>query len=426
MSVTIMDGIYSPSNLLPQFVDTNEGEAYVFLATRTKIEQNQRYDLYIHASGGIDWLILNDWGGVPGQDGKDASNEIGDIQFAGYNKENGMLLLCDGRSLKSVEYQELFNIIGIVHGGALSVIQENQIPLSEGLSKIIYVDNIGYYYIFGTSTTAYGTRDFIDVEQLTLTQNIVPESTNWSSRYQAFFSTFSQQIYKSIDGITWELFWDSPTTFNGALDLYCIDDNTGLVYAGTTDFLISTDGVIETVLSTSWVSARVLLYENKFYTLTYSGLFDGITPNSGYGDKLYSTGLSSNSGWGGGFLTKNPSNGNPVLVWASTSGRVVEFEKDFSTVLSSISFSNGVRYRGQGVSYWDNEGRLLFGTNGIVRVNFETNFMENITTSMPNFVLKDSKIFALSSNSVTIYTDLDNYNFNIPKIDIKFAHIKVR
>ncbi|MCL2598891.1 MAG: tail fiber protein [Firmicutes bacterium] len=122
-SVTIMDGIFSPENPLPLFADTNEGEAYVFLHTLTeqeltaqldtRIGHNQRYDLYIHASGGADWLILHDWGGVPGQD-SDMISDIGDIKTTARNIEtaDGKWLQCDGRELSKAEYAELYGVVG--------------------------------------------------------------------------------------------------------------------------------------------------------------------------------------------------------------------------------------------------------------------------------------------------------------------------
>ena len=29
-------------------------------------DEGGRYDLYIHAYGGVTWTIVNDWGGIPG------------------------------------------------------------------------------------------------------------------------------------------------------------------------------------------------------------------------------------------------------------------------------------------------------------------------------------------------------------------------
>lgn len=88
-SVRIIDGVFSPENPLPNFADTNEGDAYVYLATRTtKIEQNQRYDLYIHAYNSSDWLVLNDWGGVPGPQG--IKGDTGTTGSAGANGTDGI------------------------------------------------------------------------------------------------------------------------------------------------------------------------------------------------------------------------------------------------------------------------------------------------------------------------------------------------
>ena len=58
-SVSIQDGVYTV-NTLPNFDITQTNDAYVVRDTEGK------YDLYIHAYGGVTWTIVNDWGGVPG------------------------------------------------------------------------------------------------------------------------------------------------------------------------------------------------------------------------------------------------------------------------------------------------------------------------------------------------------------------------
>lgn len=51
---------------LPDFADTEEGEAYVV----DDAEIKGRYDLYYHGKGGTSWDIKDNWGGVPGPEGK--------------------------------------------------------------------------------------------------------------------------------------------------------------------------------------------------------------------------------------------------------------------------------------------------------------------------------------------------------------------
>ena len=58
-SINIQDGIYTV-NTLPNFGITQTNDAYIVRDTEGK------YDLYIHAYGGVTWTIVNDWGGVPG------------------------------------------------------------------------------------------------------------------------------------------------------------------------------------------------------------------------------------------------------------------------------------------------------------------------------------------------------------------------
>lgn len=61
-SINIQDGIYTV-NTLPNFGITQTNDAYIVQDTEGK------YDLYIHAYGGVNWTIVNDWGGVPGPAG---------------------------------------------------------------------------------------------------------------------------------------------------------------------------------------------------------------------------------------------------------------------------------------------------------------------------------------------------------------------
>ena len=48
---------------LPEFAETNEGEAYVV----DDWEIKGQYDLYIHNSGATNWVSIDNWGGVPGR-----------------------------------------------------------------------------------------------------------------------------------------------------------------------------------------------------------------------------------------------------------------------------------------------------------------------------------------------------------------------
>jgi hypothetical protein len=48
---------------LPAFSMTRSGDAYIV------IDQDGKYDLYIHTDSGTDWDVIDDWGGVPGPQG---------------------------------------------------------------------------------------------------------------------------------------------------------------------------------------------------------------------------------------------------------------------------------------------------------------------------------------------------------------------
>ena len=61
-SINIQDGIYTVSTL-PNFSITQTNDAYIVR------DDAGKYDLYIHAYGGVTWTIVNDWGGVPGPAG---------------------------------------------------------------------------------------------------------------------------------------------------------------------------------------------------------------------------------------------------------------------------------------------------------------------------------------------------------------------
>lgn len=58
-SINIQNGIFTVSTL-PNFAATQTNDAYIVQ------DSEGRYDLYIHAYGGVDWTIVNDWGGIPG------------------------------------------------------------------------------------------------------------------------------------------------------------------------------------------------------------------------------------------------------------------------------------------------------------------------------------------------------------------------
>ena len=61
-SINIQDGIYTVSTL-PNFSITQTNDAYIVQDTEGK------YDLYIHAYGGVTWTIVDNWSGVPGPAG---------------------------------------------------------------------------------------------------------------------------------------------------------------------------------------------------------------------------------------------------------------------------------------------------------------------------------------------------------------------
>ena len=58
-SINVQDGIYTV-NTLPNFAATQTNDAYIVQ------DSEGSYDLYIHAYGGVNWTIVNDWGGIPG------------------------------------------------------------------------------------------------------------------------------------------------------------------------------------------------------------------------------------------------------------------------------------------------------------------------------------------------------------------------
>lgn len=57
-SINIQDGIYTVDTL-PNFGITQTNDAYIVR------DDAGKYDLYIHAYGGVTWTIVDDWGGVP-------------------------------------------------------------------------------------------------------------------------------------------------------------------------------------------------------------------------------------------------------------------------------------------------------------------------------------------------------------------------
>lgn len=61
-SINVQDGIYTV-NTLPNFAATQTNDAYIVQ------DSEGSYDLYIHAYGGVNWTIVNDWGGIPGPAG---------------------------------------------------------------------------------------------------------------------------------------------------------------------------------------------------------------------------------------------------------------------------------------------------------------------------------------------------------------------
>ncbi len=72
VSVQIQDGEYrepgssKPLPDLPAFDSTQPGWAYIV----DDEEVDGQYDLYYHAPGGTDWLVVDNWGGVPGPKGE--------------------------------------------------------------------------------------------------------------------------------------------------------------------------------------------------------------------------------------------------------------------------------------------------------------------------------------------------------------------
>jgi hypothetical protein len=77
-SIQIQQGEYrepgstKPLPDLPDFNATQEN--WAFLVDDDAIDG--QYDLYIHAAGGTDWLIIDNWGGIPGQPGRGISSTV--------------------------------------------------------------------------------------------------------------------------------------------------------------------------------------------------------------------------------------------------------------------------------------------------------------------------------------------------------------
>jgi hypothetical protein len=84
VSVHIKEGIYrepgSERELpdLPNLEDTEEGAAYIV----DDDEKDGQIDLYYHAPAAIDWLIINNWGGIPGFTFTPSVDEAGNLTWS--------------------------------------------------------------------------------------------------------------------------------------------------------------------------------------------------------------------------------------------------------------------------------------------------------------------------------------------------------
>ena len=82
-TLTIYDDVHSASNPLPSFNDALVG-GYLY------IDSGGNYDLYIKNTGATNWVIVDDWGGVPGPQGVvGAKGDKGEQGIQGIQGEKG-------------------------------------------------------------------------------------------------------------------------------------------------------------------------------------------------------------------------------------------------------------------------------------------------------------------------------------------------
>lgn len=99
---------------LPDFADTNISEAYLV----DDAEVRGQYDLYIHNKDAETWVIIDDWGGVPGQPGRGISS----IVSTKHTSENG----------ETVTYADIHYTDGTVEQDALEIHAQNGENGAEG------------------------------------------------------------------------------------------------------------------------------------------------------------------------------------------------------------------------------------------------------------------------------------------------------
>lgn len=126
-SVNIQDGVYTV-NTLPNFGITQTNDAYIVRDTEGK------YDLYIHAYGGVNWTIVNDWGGVPGPVGpQGAAGATGPQGPQGEQGQGGQ----DGVSVTNVQFtSQGSNDQGAVYKATTTLSNEQTIESGEILAPI--------------------------------------------------------------------------------------------------------------------------------------------------------------------------------------------------------------------------------------------------------------------------------------------------
>ena len=153
-SVNIQTGIYTEGSL-PSFAQTQTNDAYIVQDSEGK------YDLYIHGYGGVNWTIVDDWGGVPGPEGpsgeKGASITDVEVVPAGVDNQGGniynMEVTIEGKQ------EPVFAGDFIAPTGRAALVYKESIPVvSTGFSLQVDTDYSGPgIFINHTSGTGLAT-----------------------------------------------------------------------------------------------------------------------------------------------------------------------------------------------------------------------------------------------------------------------------
>jgi hypothetical protein len=234
--VNVIDGIYSTNggminNIatlpLPAFADTNDNDAYIFYdpsATRQVQVQsgnaNGLYDLYLHGTGGTDWTIILDWGGVPGKDAPPAKIWQHNITF---------------------DYSRV-----IVDGGKL----------------IANNDTIGLMPIFTNSPDKLTAEELFTELQKTTTfdfNNIIPGTDEYGVNVENPISIYNSPDMRYITPFTWAR--QNAYTLLQSMDTNFLQaDLTKIIgiKAGTYTITIDNDTAIDIVVQNAEFTDRVV------------------------------------------------------------------------------------------------------------------------------------------------------------------------